>query len=114
MNALLSKEKKWDWTDLCDVAFKTLKNKLVSAPILSYPDPNRTFILTCDALDTSVDYVLGQLNDDKEYVISYGGKSLSADQRKFAIEKDCLAVLTGIEAHRSYLVHGKFTVVTDH
>ena len=38
----------------CDVALKTLKNKLVSAPILSYPDPNRTFILTYDALDTSV------------------------------------------------------------
>lgn len=65
-------------------------------------------------IDTSVGYVLGQLNDDKEYVIAYGGKSLSADQRKFAIEKDCLAVLTGIEAHRSYLVHGKFTVVTDY
>ena len=114
MNALLSKEKKWDWTDLCDVAFKTLKNKLVSAPILSCPDPNRPFILTCDALDTSVGYVIGQFNDDKEYVIAYGGKSLSADQQKFAIEKECFAVFTGIEAYRPYFVHGKFTLVTDH
>ena len=59
-------------------------------------------------------YVFGQLNDDKKYVIAYGGKSLSADQRKVAIEKECLAVLTGIEAYKPYLVHGKFTVVTDH
>ena len=110
------KEKKWEWTDSCDVAFKTLKHKLVSAPILSYPDPNIPFILTCDASDTSVGYVLGQLNDDnKEHVIAYGGKSLSADQRKFTTtEKECLVVFSGIEAYRPYLVHGKFTVVTDH
>ena len=75
LKALLAKEKKCKWTDSCDVAFKTLQHKLVSAPILSYPDPNRPFILTCDASDTSVGYVLGQLNDDnKEYVIAYGGK----------------------------------------
>lgn len=73
-------------------------------------------MLTCDASDTSIGYVLGQLNEEnKEYVVAYGGKSLSQDQRKFTTtEKECLAVISGIEAYRPYLVHNKFTVVTDH
>lgn len=93
-----------------------MKNKLLSAPILAYPDPDRSFILTCDASDTLIGYVLGQLDsDNKEYIIAYGGKSLTPDQKKFnTTEKECLAVLSGIEAYRPYLVHSKFTVITDH
>lgn len=60
--------------------------------------------------------VLGQIDDEnREYVICYGGKSLSTDQKKFnTTEKECLAVLEGIAAFRPYLVHSRFTVVTDH
>lgn len=80
LNALLSKEKKWEWTESSQNAFEILKDKLITAPVLSYPDPNRPFMLTCDASDTSVGYVLGQLNEEnKEYVVAYGGKSLSPD-----------------------------------
>lgn len=116
LNALLSKDKKMEWTESCQEAFNILKNKLLSAPILAYPDPDRSFILTCDASDTSIGYVLGQLDsDNKEYIIAYGGKSLTPDQKKFnTTEKECLAVLSGIEAYRPYLVHSKFTVITDH
>lgn len=116
LNALLSKEKKWDWTESCQNAFEILKDKLITAPVLSYPDPNRPLMPTCDASDTSIGYVFGQLDDEnKEYVVAYGGKSLSPDQRKFTTtEKECLAVISGIEAFRQYLVHNKFTVVTDH
>lgn len=116
LNALLNKDKKFEWTESCQVAFDTLKEKLLTAPVLNYPDTTKSFILTCDASDSAVGYVLGQIDENKrEYVISYGGKSLSADQRKFnTTEKECLAVLEGINAYRPYLVHSRFTVVTDH
>lgn len=116
LNALLSKDKKMEWTESCQEAFNILKNKLLSVPILAFPDPDRSFILTCDASDTSIGYVLGQIDsDNKEYIIAYGGKSLSPDQKTFnKTEKECLAVLSGIEAYRPYLVLSKFTVVTDH
>lgn len=116
LNALLSKDKKLEWTESCQEAFNILKNKLLSVPILAYPDPDRSFILTCDASESSIGYVLGQLDsDNKEYVIVYGGKSLTPDQKKFnTTEEECLAVLSGIEAYRPYLVPSKFTVVTDH
>lgn len=82
LSALLSKDKRYAWSEQCQVAFETLKEKLISAPILAYPDISKSFILTCDASDSAVGYVLGQIDNDKrEYVISYGGKSLSADQK---------------------------------
>lgn len=80
----MNKDKKFEWTESCQVAFDTLKEKLLTAPVLNYPDTTTSFILTSDASDSAVGYVLGQIDENKrEYVISYGGKSLSADQRKF-------------------------------
>ena len=89
---------------------------IISAPILSYPDPTKRFILTCDASDTAVGYVLGKLDSqNREHVIAFGGKSLTPDQKKYnTTEKECLAVLCGIDAYRPYLTHGEFEIVTDH
>ena len=116
LNALLRKDVKFRWTQGCQNAFDALKSKLISAPILSYPDPTKRFILTCDASDTAVGYVLGQLDSqNREHVIAFGGKSLTPDQKKYnTTEKECLAVLCGIDAYRPYLTHGEFEIVTDH
>lgn len=62
LNALLSKDKRFEWSEQCQVAFETLKEKLISAPILAYPDTSKSFILTCDASDSAVGYVLGQID----------------------------------------------------
>lgn len=70
LNALLNKDKKFEWTKSCQVAFDTLKVKLLTAPVLNYPDTTKSFILTCDASDSAVGYVLGQIDEYKrEYVI---------------------------------------------
>lgn len=46
LNALLSKDKKMEWTESCQEDFNILKNKLPSAPILANPDPDRSFVLS--------------------------------------------------------------------
>lgn len=108
--------KKFDKTKSSQVAFDILREKLLTAPVLNYPDTTTSVILTCDASDSAVGYVQGQIDENKrKYVTSYDGKSLSTDQRKFNnTEKECLAVLEGINAYRPYLVHSRFTVVTNH
>jgi len=37
------------WEESQEIAFRTLKQKLISQPILKYPDFYREFILTTDA-----------------------------------------------------------------
>ncbi|VVC38368.1 Hypothetical protein CINCED_3A016354 [Cinara cedri] len=47
-------------SDLCQEAFETLKNCLINAPILQYPDFTQPFNLTCDASNYTLGCVLSQ------------------------------------------------------
>ena len=47
---------------------------------------NKEFILSTDASGSAISYILGQKDDDnKEYVICYGGRALHADEKKWDI-----------------------------
>ena len=115
LNQLLQKDVKFNWTKECEESFQALKNALVTAPMLKYPDMNAPFILSTDASGTALGYILGQKGPDgKEMVVAYGGRSLKPDERKFTVsEQECLAVVDGIKAYKEYLTK-HFTVITDH
>ena len=49
LNNLLKKGKPFVWSQECEEALNTLKHALTSAPILAFPDMNKSFVLTCDA-----------------------------------------------------------------
>jgi hypothetical protein len=72
LTRLLQKGAKWLWTDECTKAFETLREKLVTAPILALPNFDHEFHITTDASGQSVGYYLSQFIDGKEHVISYG------------------------------------------
>ena len=114
--ALLKKDTPFKWTEACQKSFDKLKAALLSAPILSYPDPVKHFVLTCDASDSAIGFYLSQVStDNQEHVIAYGGKALSKEEKNYnTSEKELLAVLKGVEAYRPYLVGRKFTIYTDH
>ena len=57
---LLKKDKRWSWTDKCQVAFDDLKKRMVTAPILKLPDFKRPFEVHTDALDFAIGGVLMQ------------------------------------------------------
>ncbi len=48
LRKLLRKEAKWEWGEKQDWAFQTLKEKLISANVLTYPDPTKPFFLWTD------------------------------------------------------------------
>ena len=50
---LLKKNVKFEWTEECDVAFKTGKETLMRDPILYHPDPNTPWIIETDASKTA-------------------------------------------------------------
>ena len=110
LHDLLKKDKKFLWTEEAENAFQELKHKLVTAPILGYPQFDSEFILSTDSSDFSIGYVLSQVHDGKEPLICYGGRALRNNELKWHIG---LALVEGIQHFRHYLTNTKFTVFTD-
>ncbi|GFQ83779.1 transposon Ty3-I Gag-Pol polyprotein [Trichonephila clavata] len=103
------------WTEESEVAFTSLKEALTSAPILSYPDPDKQFILDTEANHANVGAVLSQEIDGHERVIAYWSKCLSKPERNYCVTgKELLAIVKAVENFHSYVYGRKFLLRTDH
>lgn len=87
----------------------------MSPPIIKFPNMNKEFILATNASGAAISYIMGQKNENnREYVVCYGGRSLNAKERKWDIySKKCLAIRDGIKAYKHYLSHAHFKLYTD-
>jgi hypothetical protein len=112
---LLKQNVAFAWNNITQHAFDKLKEYLVSAPILGYPNFKVPFKLTCDASDFGISAILSQDFNDHEVVISYASRSLTPAERNYSTtERECLAVVWGVEHFRHYLMGTQFTIYTDH
>jgi hypothetical protein len=112
---LLAKDVLFDFGDACLKSFETLKNALISAPIIQPPDWSLPFEIMCDASDYAMGAVLGQTKDKKHHAIAYARKALTGPQLNYATtEKELPAIVYAIDKFRSYLVGAKVIVYTDH
>ena len=117
LNNLLKKGTPFVWSQECEEALNTLKHALTSAPILAFPDMNKSFVLTCDASRSGLGYILGQEDANKrERVIDFGGRALHGSEKNYSVsELECLAIVEGVRTYRAYLSTDiPFTIITDH
>ena len=107
---------KFVWNTVHQQEFDFLKNALISAPILAFPNMQKEFILTTDACTSGIAYILSQLdNQGREHVICCGGRGLRKSELNWSIsELECLAIIEGTCCYHQYLVSRPFTIVTDH
>ena len=116
LRSLLKRDAKFVWNAVHQAEFDFLKDALVSAPILAFPNMHKEFILTTDACTSGIAFILSQLdNQGREHVIAYGGRGLRSSEVKWTIsELECLAIIEGTRAYHTYLASRPFTIVTDH
>ena len=106
---------KFKWTPECDRAFRVLKEKLVSAPVLAFPCFGEEFVVDCDASDYGLGAVISQRQDGDEKVIAYASRVLEDRERRYSTtKKEMLAMVYAIKHFRHYLYGKPFTVRTDH
>ena len=105
----------FQWTTECQVAFETLIQKLISSPILAYPDFELPFVLHTDASSDGLGAALYQVQDGKQRVIIYGSRTLNeAEKRYSAYRREILAMKWAVtEKFRDYLYGRSFDVLTD-
>lgn len=112
---LLRKNSKWNWNSECEASFHSVKEYLISAPLLQCPDFSLPFIVQTDASNYGLGAVLSQESDQGERVICYLSRSLTKQERAYSTtEKELLCVVWALEKLRPYLEGTSFTVVTDH
>ena len=115
LTKLLKKNNLYAWNEECQKAFEQLKAKLISPPILRYPDFNSKFILKTDASLIALGAALCQEEDGKRCVIAYWSKTLSDAEKKYTITQlECLALVNAINHFKHYIGGKEFTAITDH
>ena len=75
----------FSFIESCLKAFGELKEKLVSAPIISSPDWNSPFEVMCDASRVAHGLVLGQRRNKILYPIYYASKALNEAQKNYTV-----------------------------
>jgi hypothetical protein len=107
---LLKKHSQFIWTPQHQHCFDTLKNALITAPVLSLPDFSKPFIIETDASDKGIGAVLMQQGNP----VAYLSKALSnRSQALSTYEKECLAIILAVDRWKPYLQHLPFTIATD-
>jgi hypothetical protein len=115
VHILLKKDAKYVWDEEQDISFQTLKQRLVSQPILQYPDFSREFILTTDASNEGAGAVLSQGEVGRDLPIAYASRSFNTAEKNYStVEKELAAIVWGIKHFRPYLYGRKFKIVRYH
>lgn len=116
LNLLMKKDAPFNWTQKQQNAFDRLKECLIKAPVLTYPEFSRPFIIFTDASGIGLGAVLSQKGEDgREHVIAYASRSLNKAEQNYSVtEQECLAVVWAIKHFQHYLGMKPFELVTDH
>lgn len=106
----------WEWGPQQREAFEKLKNSLVSAPILVYPDFAKSFTLHVDACRRGLGAVLYQEVEGQLRVVAYASRSLIGSEKNYTVHKlEFLALKWAVTSKfHHYLYGNQFTVFTDH
>ena len=71
LTLLTRQQVKFEWTPKHQAAFVHLKDAIVQAPILHYPNPNKTYIIYTDASDDACGAQLSQEHDGTKFPIAF-------------------------------------------
>ena len=102
------------WNSHCTQAFNTLKERLISPPIMYSPNFSFPFILEVDACEYGIGCVLTQEYDKRKHVIAYASRTLSSAERNYSsVEREALAIVWATKHFRQYLEGGPVIVRSD-
>ena len=111
LHDLTKKNVKFQWTAKENEAFKKLKEKLMTKPVLMLPDLMKPFEVNCDASGECLGAVLLQ----EGHAISYESRRFHPQERVLGIyEKELLAVMHALDSWKHYLLGNPFIIRTDH
>jgi len=107
----LLRKKQFCWSDEAQQAFDTLKQAMVTTPVLALPNFQEPFEVETDGSDIGIGAILMQHGQP----VAFLSKALGESHKHLSIyEKEFLALIMAVEKWRQYLQRGEFVIKTDH
>jgi hypothetical protein len=116
MENFLNKDCQYEWTDECQQSFDTLKQKMVTTPILVFPDWNKEFHVHVDESSIALGEVLAQPGEgDIDHPLAFSSRKLSIAKFNYTTtEREGLSMVYALQKFRHYLLGGHFKMFTNH
>ena len=107
---------KFSWDPKAQRAFELAKERLSSPPIFRFADFDREFVMITDASLVCVAAVLTQIGaDGTPYLCATASKTLTDPMTRWsATERECYAIVFGLDKFSYFLKGRKFIIQTDH
>ena len=118
LTKMAQKNQPFKWTEEQEAAFREIKERMTSAPVLRMMDPQRPITVETDASDFAIGACMSQPDDEGRLhpVMFYSRKMTRAEQNYDIHDKELLAIVDTFREWRVYLqgtIH-QVKVLTDH
>jgi hypothetical protein len=108
---LLEKDKKFEWTSVCEASFQELKKRMTTAPILVMPNMEKSFSIYYDVSGQGLGCVLMQ----DGHMVAYASQQLRKHEAHYPTHDLELAVVVhALKIWRHYLMGKRCGLYTDH
>jgi hypothetical protein len=108
---LLEKDKKFEWTSVCEASFQELKKRMTTAPILVLPNMEKSFSIYYDVSGQGLGCVLMQ----DGHMVAYASQQLRKHEAHYPThDLELAAVVHALKIWRHYLMGKRCGLYTDH
>lgn len=111
---LCKKDVPYAWNEKAQIAFDTLRHKLMNPPVLAYPCFDLPFVVISDASNYAAGAILANKDGKDERPIQFFSRTFNDAQTRYStVHKELLAAVWGITWFRSFLLGRSFYLVVD-
>ena len=106
---------KFEWKETHQYAFMKLKEAIIQAPILRYPDMTKLYIVYTDASNNVCRAQLSQIHNGTEFPVAFLSHTFTDTQRRWSTpEQEAYGIYFAIKKWNYYLQGADIIVRNDH
>ena len=106
---------KFKWKEILHCAFMKLKDAIIKAPILRYPDTTKPYIMYTDASDNACGAQLSQMHEEAKFRVAFLSHTFTDTQQRWSTpEQEAYGIYFAIKKWNYYLKGADIIVRKDH
>ena len=115
LTVLTCMDVKFEWKETHRCAFMKLKDTIIQAPILRYPDTTKPYIVYTDAPDDARRAQLSQMHEEAKFPVAFLSHTFTDTQRRWSMpEQEAYGIYFAIKKWNYYLQGADIIVRNDH